>query len=159
MIIVVGMRYKFVPPLSVVYNFIIEGNDKIVGFDSMRSRISSLNEGFTGNLCDALVGFGSHGKQKLIRDFKCQACLKKFTSRKNTILYRLKTQSWLVEAIMGLLALGVDASALEEMFSVNEITIRTWLCRSGMQGKKLHEQFMLELNLIPVHLDELCGPT
>ena len=39
----------------------------------------------------ALVGYGSHGKQELIRDFKCQACRKKFTNRKHTILSRLKT--------------------------------------------------------------------
>ena len=56
---------------------------------------------------------------------------------------------------MWLMALGVDASALEEVFNVSEITIRTWLCRSGMQGKKLHERFMLELDLIHVQLDEL----
>ena len=103
----------------------------------------------------ALVGYGCHGKQEQIRDLKCQACGKKFTSRKNTILYRLKTHSGLVEKIMWLLALGVDASALEEVFGVREITIRTWLCRSGMQGKKLHERFMLELELIHVQLDEL----
>jgi transposase-like protein len=103
----------------------------------------------------ALVGYGSHGKQEPIQDLKCQACDRKFTSRKNTILYRLKTQSELVEKIMWLLALGVDASALEEVFSVREITIRTWLCRSGMQGEKLHERFMLELELIHVQLDEL----
>jgi len=103
----------------------------------------------------ALVGYGFHGKQEQIQDFKCQACGKKFTSRKNTILYRLKTHSGLVEKIMWLLALGVDASALEEVFSVREITIRTWLCRSGMQGKKLHDRFMLELDLIHVQLDEL----
>jgi IS1 family transposase len=54
-----------------------------------------------------------------------------------------------------LLALGVDASALEEVFGVREITIRTWLCRSGMQGRKLHERFMVELDLIHVQLDEL----
>ena len=53
------------------------------------------------------------------------------------------------------LALGVDVSALEEVFSISEITILTWLCRSGMQGKKLHERFMLELDLIHVQLDEL----
>jgi hypothetical protein len=47
----------------------------------------------------------------------------------------------LVEKILWLLALGVDASALEEVFGVREVTIRTWLCRSGMQGKKLHERF------------------
>jgi IS1 family transposase/transposase-like protein len=103
----------------------------------------------------ALVGYGSHGKQEPIQDLKCQACRKKFTSRKNTILYRLKTQSWLVEKILWLMALGVDASVLEEVFSVSEITIRTWLCRSGIQSKKLHQYFMLELDLIHVQLDEL----
>jgi len=61
----------------------------------------------------------------------------------------------LVEKILWLLALGVDASVLEEVFGVREITIRTWLCRSGMQGKKLHDRFMLELELIHVQLDEL----
>jgi len=103
----------------------------------------------------ALVGYGRHGRQEPIQDLKCQACRKKFTSRKNTVLYRLKTQSGLVEKIMWLLTLGVDASALEEGVSVSEITIRTWLCRSGMQGKKLHERYMLELDLIHVLLDEL----
>lgn len=73
----------------------------------------------------ALVGYGSHGKQELIRDLKCQACGKKFTSRRNTDLYRLKTKSGLVEKILWLLALGVDASALDEVFGVREITIRT----------------------------------
>ena len=56
---------------------------------------------------------------------------------------------------MWLLALGVEASALEEVFGVREITIRTWLCRSGMQGKQLHERFLAELKLVHVQLDEL----
>jgi hypothetical protein len=38
-----------------------------------------------------------------------------------------------------------------------EITIRTWLCRSGMQGKKLHERFAAELELVHVQLDEAFG--
>jgi IS1 family transposase len=41
------------------------------------------------------------------------------------------------------------------VFGVREITIRTWLCRSGMQGKKLHEVFLAELKLVHVQLDEL----
>lgn len=98
---------------------------------------------------------GSHGTQEVIRDLKCQACGKKFTARRGTILYRLKTHSGLVEKIVWLLALGVDASALEEVFGVREITIRTWLCRSGMQGKKLHERFLVELELAHVQIDEL----
>lgn len=36
--------------------------------------------------------------------------------------------------------MGVDASALKEVFGAREITIRTWLCRSGMQRNKLHVQ-------------------
>ena len=48
---------KRVPPLSVVYNSIIEGNDKIVGFDSRRMRISPLDEGFSGNPCDSDLMF------------------------------------------------------------------------------------------------------
>lgn len=49
----------------------------------------------------------------------------------------------------------MDASALEEVFGVREITIRTWLCRSGIQEKKLHERFMAELELVHVQLGEL----
>jgi len=93
----------------------------------------------------------------VIRDLKCQACGKKFTIRKHTILYRLKTHSGIVEKIMWLLAVGVDGSALQEVFGVREITIRAWLCRSGMQGRKLHEWMMVELELIHVQLDELWG--
>jgi IS1 family transposase/transposase-like protein len=111
--------------------------------------------GITEEAIHALVGYGTHGRQEVIQDFKCQACGKKFTARKNTILYRLKSHSGLIERILWLLVLGVDASALEEVFAVREITIRTWLCRSGMQGKKLHERFMIELELIHVQLDEL----
>jgi hypothetical protein len=79
-----------------------------------------------------------HGTNEVIHDFKCQAYGKKFTARKNTILYRLKSHSALIEKILWLLALGVEASALEEVFGVREITIRTWLCCRG-QRKKLHE--------------------
>ena len=105
----------------------------------------------------ALVWDGRHGKHEEIRDLKCQACRKKFTVRKNTVLYRLKTHSGVVEKIMWLIALGVDACALEEVFGVREITIRSWLWRSGVQGRKLHERFIVELELIHVQLDELWG--
>ncbi|RPI70414.1 MAG: hypothetical protein EHM38_05870 [Geobacteraceae bacterium] len=103
----------------------------------------------------ALVGYGTHGLYEEIQDFKCQACKKKFTIRRNTILYRLKSHSRLVEKILWLLALGVDASALEEVFGVREVTIRSWLSRSGVQGRKLHDRFVAEMELIHIQLDEL----
>ena len=87
--------------------------------------------GVKGERIHALVGNGSHGKQEVIRDLKCQSCGKKFTVRKHTVLYRLKTHSGIVEKVMWLLAVGVDGSVLEEVFGVREVTIRAWLCRSG----------------------------
>jgi hypothetical protein len=49
----------------------------------------------------------------------------------------------------------VDASALEEVFEVRAIIIRTWEGRSRMLGKKLHERIMGEVELAHVQLDEL----
>ena len=111
--------------------------------------------GITEAEIHALVGYGTHGSQEAIQDFKCQACGKKFTARRNTILYRLKSHSGVIEKILWLLAFGVDSLALEEVFGVREITILIWLCRSGLQGKKLHERFLAELELVHVQLDEL----
>jgi len=56
--------------------------------------------------------------------------------------------SGLVEKIVWMLAFGVDASALKEVFGVRKTTIRTWLCRSGMQGWKLHKRFMSNLKRV-----------
>src|SRR5574341_742298 len=56
--------------------------------------------GITDEQIHALVGDGTHGKQEVIQDLKCQACGKKFTARRNTVLYRLKSHSELVEKIL-----------------------------------------------------------
>ena len=61
----------------------------------------------------ALVGYGSHGKHEKIQDLMCQACGKKFTVRRDTVLYRLKTHSEKVVQALALMAEGVDISTLE----------------------------------------------
>ena len=105
----------------------------------------------------ALVAYGHYGKYEEIRDLKCQACGRKFTIRKHTVLYRLKTHSKVVCLVLSLLALGMDASALKEALEIRESTIRTWLSRSGEHGNKLHERFMMGLELFHLQLDELYG--
>jgi IS1 family transposase len=103
----------------------------------------------------ALVGYGHHGKYENIQDFKCQACGKKFTSRRNTLTYRLKTHSQTVRLIMELAALGTDISSLEQAFNKRESAIRIWLTRAGNFGKKLHNRFFINLNPKHIQLDEL----
>jgi len=109
----------------------------------------------TDDKIHALVGYGKHGKYEDIQDLICQACRKKFAIRKHTLLYRLKTHSKIVRLALHFLAMGVDISALEEVMAIRESTLRTWLVRSGVQGRKLHERFFTDLELVHVQLDEL----
>jgi transposase-like protein/IS1 family transposase len=103
----------------------------------------------------ALVGYGSHGKQEKIQDLVCQACGKKFTVRRDTVLYRLKTHSEKVGMALALLAEGVDVSALERVMRIREGTLRTWLSRAGEHAEKLHEEFFQEMVFAHIQLDEL----
>jgi len=103
----------------------------------------------------ALIGYGSHGKYECIPDLFCQACESKFTIRKHTLLYRLKTLSKIIFMAMSLLVLGIDTSALQEALGIQESTLRTWLTRSGAQSRKLHESFFKDLVLAHIQLDEL----
>ncbi|MFZ6029540.1 MAG: hypothetical protein ACOYYS_17645 [Chloroflexota bacterium] len=103
----------------------------------------------------ALVGYGTHGKYERIQDLRCQFCRKKFTVRRHTVLYRLKTLSTTVAKVLHLLVVGVDVSAIEEVFGIREMTLRTWLSRSGMHGEKLHQRFFASLELSHIQLDEL----
>lgn len=130
-----------------------------------RKKISTQSFACPNSVCEyygirdetihALVGDGTHGKHTLIQDLKCQACGRKFTVRRNTLMYRLKHSPDAVAKILWLLALGVNISALEEVFQVRELTIRTWLARSGVQSMKFHERFMIQLDLLHLQLDEL----
>ena len=103
----------------------------------------------------ALVGYGSHGTYEAIGDLFCQFCRKKSTVRRNTVLYRLKTLSSTVGNVLLALAVGMDISAVEDLFGVREMTVRTWLARGGAHGQKLHQRFFANLELAHVQFDEL----
>jgi hypothetical protein len=60
--------------------------------------------GITEENIHALVGYGTHGAHEVIRGFKFQACGKKFTARRNTVMYSKKSHSGMMEKI--LLVLG-----------------------------------------------------
>ena len=60
----------------------------------------------TDERVQALIGYGSDGTYERIPDLFCQACESKFTIRKYTLLYRLKTHSKIIFMAMSLLVLG-----------------------------------------------------
>lgn len=101
----------------------------------------------TDETIHALVGDGEHGTYEDIQDLLCQACKKKFTCRKHTVLYHLKTPSKFVSLSLKMTSLGMDPSAVEETLDIRESTIRTWLARGGAHSRKLHDQFFVALDL------------
>jgi transposase-like protein len=103
----------------------------------------------------ALVGDDQHGKYEAIQNLRGQACGKKFSVRRDTVLYRLKTHSARVVLGLALLAEGMDVSAIERVTGIREGTLRTWLTRAGMHAEKLHNTLFQELIFCHIQLDEL----
>jgi transposase-like protein len=111
--------------------------------------------GITDDQIHALVGDGMHGQAERIQTFRCQACCTTFTARRPTPLYRLKTPSQQVAAVLTALAEGLDPSAAERVFGYRQATITTWLTRAGEHAQTLHEHCFRNLHLPHLQLDEL----
>ncbi len=103
----------------------------------------------------ALVGDGTHGTRERIQTFRCQACKTTFTARRDTPLYRLKTESQRVGEVLTALAEGVDIAAAERIFGHRHATITTWLTRTGEHSALLHDRWLQDLHLPHLQLDEL----
>ena len=102
----------------------------------------------------ALVGDGTHGHDH-IPDGRCQACHRKFSARRDTALYRLRTPAQVVCTALALLVEGVAPDALQRVLGIRETTQRLWLTRAGLHAQSLHEHFSHHLTLAHLQLDEL----
>jgi IS1 family transposase len=103
----------------------------------------------------ALVGYGHHGQHDPIQDFYCQACHHKFSARRHTALYHLKTPPTQVAQVLHAVAEGLSAQAAARVFHISEITVRCWITRAGQHSQRLHHRLMRALQLTHVQLDEL----
>ena len=113
--------------------------------------------GITDMKIHALVSNGWwHGKAESIRQWKCQACGCRFTDRRNTPLYRLKTGSVHVAQSLTAMAEGVDLSAMTRIFPYHHTTFSRWLARAGEQGRALHEVVFRDFICEHLQLDELA---
>jgi IS1 family transposase len=102
----------------------------------------------------ALVGDGFHGHDH-IPDLRCQACHRKFSARRDTALYRLRTPAEIVETTLALFAEGAAPDALQRVYGIQETTQRLWRTRAGLHAQSLHEHFSHDLQLAHIQLDEL----
>ena len=87
--------------------------------------------GITDQTIHALIANGSPGKRK-DRGPTCQACQARFSRRRNTPLYQLKTPSQVVKKVTLLETHGVETSVLEDVYQVRESTITTIIKHTSM---------------------------
>jgi transposase-like protein len=103
----------------------------------------------------ALVGYGHHGRRDPIQDFYCQACHRKFTARRHTALYRLKTLPTTIAQVLHAIAEGLSLQAIARVFHLPDATVQRWLTRAGLHSHALLDQLLRGLHLTYVQLDEL----
>jgi IS1 family transposase len=103
----------------------------------------------------AIVHDGWRGKRKDIPYWRCQACGKRFSGRRNTPLYSLKTPETRVAEVLSALAEGVDVAASSRIFRHREKTITGWLERAARHGERLHQAYLRDIVAEHLQLDEL----
>src|SRR3990172_12723724 len=109
----------------------------------------------TDSAVHALVGYGHHGRHDPIQDFYCQACHRKFSTRRHTPLYRLKAPAARVVQVLHAVAEDLSPRAAARVFLVPETTVRSWISRAGRHSQSLHRRLLRALQLAHVQLDEL----
>lgn len=111
--------------------------------------------GITDPAVHALVGYGHRGQAQPIQDLYCQACRRKFSARRHTALYGLKTSAARVAQVLHAVAEGLSPYAAARVFNLSETTVRSWITRAGLHSRSLHDRFLCALQLTHVQLDEL----
>ena len=101
----------------------------------------------------ALVGDGQRGADG-IQGLKCQACGTRFSSRRGTALYRLRTPAAQVAQALLVINLGLSIADTALLFHHSEVTLRLWLSRAGQHAEQVHTHFFQNLTLGHVQLDE-----
>jgi IS1 family transposase/transposase-like protein len=102
----------------------------------------------------ALVGDGKRGADE-IQYLKCQACGTRFSSRRGTALYRLRTPAAKVAQVLLAINLGLTLADAAWLLQLSEVTIRLWLTRAGRHAHQIHAHFFQRLTLGHLQLDEL----
>jgi len=86
--------------------------------------------GNTDSTFHALVGDDQRGSDG-IQGLKCQACGKRFSSRRGTALYRLRTPAAQVAQALLVINLGLSIADTALLFHHSEVTLRLWLSRAA----------------------------
>ena len=120
-------------------------------------RAGCYYQGVSDSSIHALVfnGIKATAQGERVQQYKCQCCQAKFSARRDTALYRLKTHAQEVQRVLQALAEGLSVSATSRVFEHRRQSIQTWADRGAIHMSKLHERVLHGLQLAHIQLDEL----
>ena len=120
-------------------------------------RVDCYYQGVSDSSIHALVfnGIKETAQGEPVQQYKCQWCQAKFSARRDTALYRLKTNAQEVKRVLHALAEGLSVSATSRVFEHRRQSIQTWADRGAVHMSKLHERVLHGLHLAHIQLDEL----
>jgi hypothetical protein len=98
-----------------------------------------------------IAGLGA----EVIRRWRCAACGNRFSARRHTPLYRVKTPSRRVAEVMTAMAEGVDTATASRIFNHHPNTIAHWVQRGGQHGQRQHEHYFRQIRSGHLQVDEL----
>jgi IS1 family transposase len=118
-------------------------------------RLGCRYYGITDARIHALIAAGHQGRTDRIQQFRCQACGAKVSARWGTALAHLKTPPSRIGEVLSALAEGLSICAAVRVFGHGEATITRWRNRAARQAEHLHGQFLRDLHVSHLPLDEI----
>jgi transposase-like protein len=103
------------------------------------------------------IGVHSHKERRYI----CHSCHRTFAETTGTMLYGRKHPSWLILAVLTLLAYGCPIGAIVVTFELDERTVADWQLRAGQHARQVHQQLVGQgqVDVGQVQADELYTKT
>ena len=103
-----------------------------------------------------IVGNGTYQiSNKRNRKYICRECGRVFNDRTDIFFENLRKDESVIESALKMSIKGMSIEAIAEILEVRPATISNWLFRAAKQCEKVNEDFMKDLNVSRVEMDEL----
>jgi transposase-like protein len=100
-----------------------------------------------------IIGAGRYGKQRT-QLLKCKVCEQRFSARRGTPLFDLKTDEHTFYDVIACLAEGNGIRAASRIKNVDKDTVAAWLDKASQHVEAVSRHLMVNLHFEAVQLDE-----
>jgi len=103
-----------------------------------------------------IIGNGTYQiKNKRVRKYICRECGRVFNDRTNTFFDNVRKDESVIILALKMAIKGMSIQSIADVLEVQPATVSNWLFRAAKQCEKVNEDFMKDLNISKVEMDEL----